>query len=47
MLNVYNGGIKKKFHITALKTAASNTGRISNSIATTDTVINSINATIL
>jgi hypothetical protein len=39
--------MKNTFHITALKIAASNTGRISKSIATTDTAINSISATIL
>ena len=37
--------MKNTFHITALKTAASNTGSISKSMATTDTVINRINAT--
>src|SRR5690242_3633411 len=45
--NVYKGGIKKKFQITALRTAASNTGKISNNIATTETVINNNSATIL
>jgi hypothetical protein len=41
------GGIKKKFQINALKIAAHKTGKISNNMANTETVINSISATVL
>jgi hypothetical protein len=41
------GGMKKKFQIMALRIEANKTARISNSMARTETVIRSINATIL
>jgi len=47
MCKVNWGGMKKKFQITALRKAAKSTGKISNSIATTETVSKRINAAIL
>src|SRR5687767_804595 len=41
---VNRGGIKKKSQIKALKTAAINTGKMSNNIANTDTVRSRTNA---
>jgi hypothetical protein len=41
------GGIKKKFHISALKKAALKTGKMSNSIAKIETVTSSNKATVL
>jgi hypothetical protein len=43
---VKSGWIKKKFKIKPLKIAVNNTGKISNSIAISETVINKINAVI-
>jgi hypothetical protein len=41
------GGMKKKFHISALKRAESNTGKISNRIALRETTSNRMSATAL
>jgi hypothetical protein len=47
MWKVKIGGIKKKFHINALKKAATNTGKMSNNMATIETVTRSNKATVL
>jgi hypothetical protein len=41
------GGMKKKFQISELNKAASNTGKISNNMAITETVISKMSATTL
>jgi hypothetical protein len=43
---VYSGGMKKKFQISALKTADTKTGKISHTIAMSDTVTSNISAAV-